>query len=177
MGSMKTLTLLRHAKTARGDADTADRDRRLTEQGREDAPAMGRWIGLNTPPPDLVLCSTAMRALETWTLAAPFIAAKRVEMRDALYLVEADKLLDILRAVPDAEATVLIVGHNAGIEDLAHDLAGDGNPDDIGAMAAKYATAGAAVLRFDTERWAAIDIGEGQLVHFMTPRRLGLRGG
>lgn len=168
----RTLTLLRHAKTERGDADTPDRDRKLLDRGRADAPEIGAWIAANAAKPDLVLCSTATRAVETWELVAPAVCAGRVTFRDDLYLAEADELMAIVRALDDGVQHVMIVGHNAGLEDFAVELVGAGNPDEIAAMAAKVPTCGVAVLGFDTGKWSTIDIGEARLIHFMTPRRL-----
>lgn len=168
----RTLTLLRHAKTERGDAEMADRDRELVDRGRADAQAMAAWIAANVEPPDLVLCSTATRAAETWKLVAPSLGGIEAQFRDDLYLAEADALMEIVRGLPDAAGHVLIVGHNAGLEDFANELVGAGNPDDVSAMSAKYPTSGVAVLGFDSELWSAIDVGEARLLHFMTPRRL-----
>src|SRR5690606_529763 len=122
--------------------------------------------------PDVVLCSTASRTRETWQLVSPALPNVPVSFRDDLYLAEADELLEIVRALPDGVSTALLIGHNSGLEDLANELVGSGNPDEIAAMAAKYPTSGVAVISFDTEKWSAIDPGEGRLLNFMTPRRL-----
>lgn len=168
----KRLILLRHAKTERADAETDDRARKLTDRGRADAPVMAAWLVAIAGMPDLVLCSTAARTRETWELVSPTMPNVPVSLRDDLYLAEADELLEILRLLPDGASTVLLIGHNSGLEDLANELVGSGNPDEIAAMAAKFPTSGVAVISFDTEKWSAIDAGEGRLLHFMTPRRL-----
>ena len=168
----RTLTLLRHAKTERGDASMADRDRRLVDRGREDAPAIAAWLADNVHAPDLVLCSTATRARQTWQLAAPLVAPARVEFRDDLYLAEADQLLAIVHTVPDGVEHLMIVGHNAGLEDFAHELVATGNPDDLAAMAAKFPTSGVAILECDAATWRDLDLASAHLLHFMTPRRL-----
>lgn len=169
----KLLTLLRHAKTERGDTDTADRDRRLTARGEADALDMAHWLEATLPAPDLVLCSTAVRTVQTWNVLAPVLGAARIEMRDDLYLAEADALLEIVRALDDRAENVVLIAHNSGIEDLANELAGEGNPDDMAAMVAKFPTSGAAVLSFETDRWSDAAVGAARLLHFMTPRRLG----
>ncbi len=168
----KKLILLRHAKTERADTNTDDRDRKLTDRGRADAPVIAAWLVASAGIPEMVLCSTAARTRETWQLISPVMPGVAVAMRDDLYLAEADELLEIVQALPDNVSSVLLIGHNSGLEDLANELVGAGNPDEIAAMAAKYPTSGAAVISFDTEKWSAIDPGEGRLLHFMTPRRL-----
>lgn len=168
----RTLILLRHAKTERGEAGKADRDRNLVDRGRADAAAMAAWLAAHVAKPDLVLCSTATRAVETWHLVAPVVPVARVEYREDLYLAEADELLAIVRSIPDDVRDVMIVGHNTGMEDFANELIAAGDPDDVAAMATKFPTAAVAVLAFDTGKWPAIDFGQARLLHFMTPKRL-----
>lgn len=169
---MPTLLLLRHAKSAWGDPALPDRERPLNERGRRAAPAMGRRIRAAGLQPDLVLCSTARRARETWTLLAPELAsAPRVLMEDGLYLCGAEAMLARLRRL-NREQAVLVVAHNPDIHELAAALAGDGPPADRRALAAKFPTGGLAVLELPA--WRELAPGTARLTLFATPRGEGV---
>ncbi len=172
---MKTLVLLRHAKAGQAGPGLGDFERALTPRGTEDAARMGRamaGLGLN---PDLVLCSKARRARQTWDLAAPELSvAPRVEIGRALYLAAPGVLLDSVRRADYAAGTVLLVGHNPGLEWLAGALSGaDSDPGALRGLAGGFPTAGLAVLIFETASWLDIDPGQGRLTHFLRPRELG----
>lgn len=116
----RRLLVMRHAKSAWPEG-VADHDRPLGPRGLRDAPAAGRFLAENGGPPDLVLCSPARRARHTWELAAaelgsPVPTPTLHEPR--LYGADGDELLDVLHGVPDEVATLLLVGHNPGLEDL-----------------------------------------------------------
>ncbi|MGW2303306.1 SixA phosphatase family protein [Streptomyces sp. NPDC001809] len=109
---------MRHAKSAWPEG-VADRDRPLGPRGLRDAPAAGRFLAETTGPPDLVLCSPARRARGTWELAAAELdgpVPTRLDPR--VYGADATELLDVLHRVPDEVGTLLLVGHNPGLEEL-----------------------------------------------------------
>src|SRR5262252_9598847 len=112
----RTLVLFRHAKSAW--PDVADHDRPLARRGIRAAPVMGRWLREAGLLPGLVLCSTARRARETWQFAQAGLAATPPVSCDARIYAAAD-LLAVLREVPPATGTVLLIGHNPAIEELA----------------------------------------------------------
>src|SRR5215831_7790661 len=112
--SGRKLVLLRHAKSAW--PDVPDHDRPLAGRGRRNAPVMGRWLRTNGYVPDRVLCSTARRARETWRLAEEGLAAAPpVSFERRVYQASAVQLLDLVRGVPSAVTTLLIVGHDPAI--------------------------------------------------------------
>ena len=161
---MKTILLLRHAKSDWGDRNMADIDRPLNARGQAAAPVMATWIAEHGLSPDLVLCSTARRTRETLALVRPALADKVPEVLDkALYLAEVPVLLARLRGLDDAVGTVLVIAHNPGLEDLAAKLS-----DFAGTMP----TAGLVVLRFDVATWKQIAPGGGKLRAFVTPKGL-----
>jgi phosphohistidine phosphatase len=183
---MRTLTLLRHAKSSwteveTGDRPLADKLRPLAPRGERDAPRMGAWLAMQGVCPDLVLCSTAVRTRQTYELVASAVAplGVPVSFRDDLYLASADDLLALVRSF-DALTTkgatpvrhVLLIGHDPGFHDLARQLCGQGNAAELAALKIKFPTAGAAVIDFAVERWQQIEAGRGTLRHFMTPKRL-----
>jgi phosphohistidine phosphatase len=170
---MKTLLLLRHAKSDWGDPARTDHERHLNQRGREAAPLIGAWLARQHLIPGLVLCSTATRTRETLQLVRPFIGKDvPVVHDDRLYLAEAATLLERVRATDDGVATLMLVGHNPGLEDLAGRLAGGGEHDALDALAHKMPTAGLAVLRFDVAGWKRVAARGGRLDAFVAPRSL-----
>lgn len=171
---MKTLLLLRHAKASRADLYLGDFDRPLTGRGRRAAALMGRVLAERQLVPDLILCSSARRARETCDGLAPALApAPEVRFEDGLYLAEPPALLRHVQALPDATRTVLLIGHNPGLERLAVRLAGSAAGDSLERLKAKYPTGALAVLRFDRSRWQEAAPGTGRLDEFVAPRDLG----
>ena len=179
----RTVVLLRHAKSAWPDAP--DHDRPLARRGRGDAPVMGRWLRAVGHLPDQVVCSTARRARETWQLAqAELGAAPPVSFDSRVYQASAMKLLDLVRGTSPAARTLLIVGHDPALPELALALAAAPQRTHAGAvsdtepsgmfdrMRAKFPTAAIAVLEF-TGRWDKLVPGSARLTRFVTPRDLG----
>ncbi len=120
----RTLVLLRHAKSDWPEG-VADADRPLADRGRRDAAAAGGWFAGELPPLDLVLCSPAVRARETWRLvAAGLPEAPPVEYRDELYGASAGTLSWLAQELPAAASTVALVGHNPGLAEAVTILTG-----------------------------------------------------
>ncbi|MEK1933916.1 MAG: histidine phosphatase family protein [Pararhizobium sp.] len=167
------LILLRHAKSAWPDG-VADRERPLAERGRKAAPVIGAYMGREKLIPDLALVSPARRAQETWKLVRETLS-KKVTERDApgVYEVSAERILDVIRAVEPGIRTLLVVGHNPGMENAASLLVADGDADAMGRMKEKFPTAGLAVIDFDVDGWDEVAAGSGYLQRFVAPRSLG----
>jgi len=178
----RTLVLFRHAKSAW--PDVPDHDRPLARRGVRAAPVMGRWLREAGLLPGLVLCSTARRARETWQFAQAGLAATPPVSYDArIYAAAAADLLAVLREVPPATGTVLLIGHNPAIEELALLLAaapgaaagpgpGGSRPGDLERMRSKFPTAAIAVLGF-AGTWPVLAPGRPRLNAFVTPRDVG----
>lgn len=171
---MKRLLLLRHAKSSWADDRLEDFDRPLAPRGERAADAMGRFLVREGLLPDLVLCSTARRTVETWKRIARVLDRKIKVRRDpALYLAEPEALLDRLRAAPDEADSVMLIGHNPGMESLARSLSDTGDRAARRRMAAKFPTGALAVIDFHVDRWSELAEGKGRLVRFVAPRDLG----
>ena len=169
---MRTLVLLRHLKSAWDDPDLADHDRPLAPRGHRAGERIRRHLEEAGVSPQLVLCSSAVRAVETWeAVRAALPEDVRVEVEDGLYLASAEALLARLNDLPDAIASVLLIAHNPGIGDLAQGLAGSGDGDAIERMTEKYPTGGLASLTFEGD-WAALAWGDAELAEFVVPREL-----
>jgi phosphohistidine phosphatase len=168
---MKTLTLLRHAKSGWDMPAARDFDRPLNARGRKAARAMGREmrrLGLGF---DRVLASPAARVTETLTeLAQGYGAAVDTRFDETIYLAPVDTLLALIRAADDADARLLLVGHNPGMEQLALLLSGPGALR--GEIAVKYPTGALAEIGFEVGHWRDVAPGEGRLARFIRPREL-----
>ncbi len=171
---MKTLHLLRHAKSEAGSGD--DHERQLAERGVTACGLVGRYLREKEVRPGLVLCSTAARARATiGTIAA---AAgwnpenPPIEFDTDLYMASAGGLLAVARRTSDACDSLMLVGHNPGMEDAARMSVGGGDPEALDAFAGKYATGALATIVFDVARWREAGRGLGRLSGFVKPRML-----
>jgi len=147
---MHRLFVLRHAKSSWNNAYQADFDRPLAPRGVQAAAAMADHVASLDPPPALVLCSTARRAQETVEpLRDRLPAGTAVLLEDDLYGADAPDLVARLRLVPDDVPSVMIVGHNPGLEDLVRSLGRAGDADLIARVRTKFPTSALATLTFD----------------------------
>ncbi len=168
----RRLVLLRHAKSDWPD-DVPDHERPLARRGRRDAPAAGRWLRKSGYVPDLVLCSTARRARETWQLAEEELGAlPQTTFEPRVYGASATDLADLARQQPPDVRTLLIVGHEPAMRALTLELA-DAQPEDgdlaaLGRVRAKFPTAAIAVLTF-TGTWPELAPRQARLTGFAVP--------
>ena len=174
---MKRLLLLRHAKTVPGGPGTDDHARKLTARGREDAPAIGRYMKKHKLEPDLICSSTSRRTVETVELVTEALKTRPdTEYLTALYLAEPETIIAIIQSAPLKAQSLCIVGHNPGMEHAASILAREPvkpkERDYFDAIEEKFPTAALAVFDFDIAHWHDIAPGEGMLVDFVRPRDL-----
>lgn len=163
---MSRLFLLRHAKAAWAQPGMRDFDRPLQPVGRSDAEALGAEMAARGYAPDRVLCSTALRARQTWAaVAGPLgVGIETAVFEDRLYSSDATGYLTIIQGESEAGA-VLVVGHNPMMEDLAAALAGDG---EASMLAAGFPTCGLAIMRFPASLSEAAP-GKASLEVFLKP--------
>lgn len=175
---MKTLYLLRHAKSSWGDPGLPDHERPLTRRGRKAATAMGRYLRGLPSRPSLVLASTARRVSETLELLLRELPDEVAVMRDrSLYLASPQRLLARLHVTSEETDSLLIIGHNPGIHEFALELSGHAADaaahDACKRLKEKYPTAALTMIRFpDAKLWCEVSPGKGSLVSFTTPRDL-----
>lgn len=167
---MKTIYLLRHAKSSWKDDSLDDIDRPLNKRGRQTAAAMGRHLADAGMAPETILCSPAVRTRETLdgvsrALAEPVPTRFEQEIYDA----EAGDLLARLRRLNDHLGSVMIIGHNPAMEDLARLLVPSADRERVGE---KFPTGSLAVIEADAESWATVEPGAGRLVDFVYGRAL-----
>lgn len=166
---MKLLYLLRHAKSSWEDERLPDHDRPLAPRGKRDARRMGAWMRRHGVAPSLALCSSAVRAMNTLERLGQVVpdgTAPRIE--DDLYGVTATALLERLRRVPEPTPSVLIVGHNPGLHELANTLAIRGN--DLDRLRAKLPTGALVALAIPIDAWQDLRRESAEVTSFVTPK-------
>ncbi len=172
---MKRLLLLRHAKAQREGAD--DHQRGLEKRGEKDSARMGRFLRDDAYIPDLILSSSAVRTRQTLKFLLPELgAAPSVQYLSELYLAEPELILTLIRRAPDKTGSLMIVGHNPGIEHCALALASVPLERKLrkryDAMDEKFPTCALAVIDFDVARWSDATPGLGELEAFVRPKDL-----
>src|SRR4051812_39740825 len=173
---MRRLMLLRHAKTEAEAPSGKDFDRRLDDRGRSDAAEIGDWMARQRHVPDLVLVSTAVRARQTWDIAAGAMkSASQPLVADVpeLYGAGPSQLLQIIHAV-DAQdpRQLLVIGHNPGMHELALALIGSGDAAGREALADNLPTSGVALIDFAIDDWSDAAFRTGRLELFVSPKLL-----
>jgi phosphohistidine phosphatase len=170
MCRVKRVYVLRHAKSSWKDASLVDHDRPLAGRGRRAAKAMREHLRAQRIDPDLVLCSTATRARETLARIEPALGRQEVKVERALYGAGADALIARLRRLPAKCDSVLLIGHNPGLQELVLALALPGPERD--AVAVKFPTAALATLEAPIDGWDELEAGAAELSAFVRPRDL-----
>ena len=154
------LIVMRHAKAGELPGGP-DAERALTERGRRDSAAAGRWLRASGFVPEAVICSAARRTRQTWQqLSAELGSEPSFSSDPALYLASADDLLDIVAQTPDPVSSLMYIGHNPAAAQLAYDLTG---------AELHFPTAAIAVIELPAP-WSALAVGRGELIAHWTPK-------
>ena len=171
--SRKICYILRHAKARPGRAGELDSERPLTPRGIRDARQIAQYMAARGYRPNLVLCSAAFRTRETLANMIGLLPpSMRIETTDSLYMAGSRTLLRCLQRLNEQTGTVLLIGHNPGLADLAAELAGQGEPADITRIREKFPTCALACLALGTTAWATLTPGTGRLTDLAYPRDL-----
>ncbi|MDQ0579580.1 SixA phosphatase family protein [Streptomyces rishiriensis] len=166
----RRLVVLRHAKSAWPDG-VPDHERPLAPRGLRDAPAAGRALAEAGCVPELALCSTAARARGTWeSAAAEWGTPPPVRFDPRLYGADVPGLLEVVHETPAEVRTLLLVGHNPGLEELVLELAGDGPGDALDEVRLKFPTSAIAVLAWHGPGWRSLAPGTALLTSMTVPR-------
>jgi phosphohistidine phosphatase len=167
------LWLFRHAKSSWDDPGLDDEDRPLAPRGERAADRIRAHLEVEAIEPELVLCSSALRARQTLARVLTALGtALEVRIEPALYTFDAAVLLDRLHRVSPDVASVLLVGHNPAMQELAMRLADRG--DRLDDLSRKYPTAGLAEITLPSGSWRALADRSGELTRFVMPRALGV---
>jgi len=167
----KELLLLRHAKSSWDNPKLDDFDRPLAPRGRDSAPLIARVLEERHWRPRMALVSSSTRTRETWELlSSHFAHAPSPTFRDSLYEASAEQLLAEVHHTPEIVSTLLVLGHNPGLEEFALRLAGnDSDQAALKQLRKKFPTAGLARLEF-TGRWAELQFGGARLLDCLRPK-------
>jgi phosphohistidine phosphatase len=172
---MKRLFLLRHAKAQPADGGCEDFDRTLMLGGMQDGAAMARYLRKSGYKVDLILCSSSARTTQTAELVLQEVESE-IDYRENLYLAEPVKILAAVRGAPAQVSSLMMVGHNPGLEATAALLAREPvrrkERARHEALEEKFPTCALAILDFDVGRWRDVEQGRGKLVDFVRPKDL-----
>ena len=170
---MKRLYLLRHAKSSWDDPAVPDFERPLNKRGRKAAKAMAEYFREAAIHPAIVLCSPSRRTRETLELIAPVLDDAPLCFDDRIYEASCTTLLACLRALPPELPSVLMIGHNPGLEHLLHTLAGHTEAERIlSRLREKYPTGSLAVLTTPGDHWKCLTDDACRLERFVCPADL-----
>jgi phosphohistidine phosphatase len=166
---VKRLFLLRHAKSSWDDPGLDDHERPLAPRGRRASKLIREHLRRERIAPSLVLCSPSRRTRETLERIMPVPGGADVSFGDELYGASSRVLIQRLREVPPDVESVMLVGHQPAIQELALDLAGDGA--DLARVRAKFPTGALATLLFAGD-WSGLGPGSAELVAYVKPKEL-----
>ena len=164
---MKTLYLLRHAKSSWDDRELLDHQRPLNKRGKKDAPKMGQWLAEQMKAPQLILCSDSVRTkatiapiLEAWQLSE-----EQLRLEPQLYHASTDVLWDLVQCCDNSIDRLMLVGHNPGLTDFANSLCQAFHSENI-------PTAGFAAFSFDIKKWDKARANEAVFETYQFPKNL-----
>ncbi|MCC6190939.1 MAG: histidine phosphatase family protein [Anaerolineales bacterium] len=162
---MKTLLIMRHAKSSWQDGGLADHERPLNKRGQRDAPRMGQLLLDNALEPEAILASTAMRARATAEAVAEALGFEgEIGLERGFYSDAPEAYFDVVRRLPDGVDTALVIGHNPGLEDLLETLTGEDE---------HLPTAAIAQVRLPIASWTEFSPEvEGSLARVWRPREI-----
>jgi phosphohistidine phosphatase len=169
---MRTLLLMRHAKSDWSSDIPNDQDRPLNTRGRRDAPLIGTYLAQNDLTPQIAMISDAERTQETWSLMEPSLPNTDASFYADLYLAEPLKMLSRLQGVSDDIQSVLLLAHQPGMSILTK-LLTRGVPDaNLTAAYSHFPTAAVAVMQFGCDSWAQLEGSTCEFVNFVRPKNL-----
>jgi phosphohistidine phosphatase len=167
------LLVLRHAKSEKAEPGMPDRKRPLNARGQRDAATIGAYIARHGLVPDLALVSAAQRTRETWEqIAATLSTPPAPVYEERLYNAGGNAILALIRQIDGSARTLLLIGHNPGLHDLARTLIASGDVESRERLNEGLPTAGLVVIDFAAENWRKLHQHGGRLERFVTPRSL-----
>ena len=168
---MLRLMLMRHAKSDWSSPGMQDTARPLTERGEKAARLMGGYMARHSLIPQRVLCSPARRTRETWSgIAAQWPTEVEVVFDERLYMATPQALLAIIRSQDARTRTLLVIGHNPGLQETAELLIAAGDVELRERLREKFPTAALSVIDFAVKKWGRIHDHSGRLDRYVTPR-------
>jgi phosphohistidine phosphatase len=168
---MKTILVLRHAKSDWSDPSSFDFERPLAKRGRKDAPRMGEVLAFFQCVPDRILSSPALRAQQTAELVAEYCGYRRsIHWEESFYGGGSHALMTALQGLPESVERPMLIGHNPTLEETVALLLGRGGAGWNEEFAIRIPTAGLVCIDVSTVNWADLEAGDGVLRWFLIPR-------
>jgi phosphohistidine phosphatase len=172
-GTAMRLMLLRHAKSEKTEAGQPDRERHLNARGHGDAPVIGAYMAHHALIPDLALVSPSTRTRETWErIVAELASRPREKFDERLYNANRAAILAAIKETAPKMGTLMVVGHNPGMHDVARHLIASGDVEARERLNEGLPTSGLVVIDFAGDDWRKLHARGGRLAHFITPRSL-----
>jgi phosphohistidine phosphatase len=170
---MRRLLLLRHAKAERSPPGGGDHERVLAPRGRADTKTLGAYLARHAFIPDRALVSTAARTRETWTLlAAAMGKTPPASFDERVYDSSPETILGAIKEAGPDTGTLLVIGHNPGLQELAAMLVASGDVEARERLGREFPTSALVVISFAVESWNGVHPRGGRLQHFLTPEWL-----
>jgi phosphohistidine phosphatase len=170
---MRRLILFRHAKAERSEPGMEDLARGLIERGRKDAARIGAYMAGHALIPDRVVLSPAARTQETWKIAATaFRPAPAAMSAQQLYDATALAIFAVIKQAPAAAHTLLVIGHNPGLHEVALMLIASGDIEARERLREKLPTSGLIIIDFAFDAWSKLHPQSGRLERFVSPKWL-----
>ena len=171
---MKTIYLLRHAKSSWDNPELDDFDRPLAKRGMKSSNKIGKYLKKNKFIPDIVYYSTAIRAKQTWDWVNRIIKKKKnIIYKDNLYMANSADFMNIVKKTNNKHKSLMIISHNPGIENFALELIKNKKNNKYKSISFKYPTAGLAIIKFKSVvNWSKIKYENGDIYVFIKPRDL-----
>ena len=163
------LYVLRHAKAENGTPGQADRERSLAPRGVDAAQRVADYFEATGIRCDAALVSPAVRTRQTFGLVRAALGDPETRLEERLYAAPAERIAAVIGELEPSVVSVIVVGHNPGVHQLAFDLAGDGEPSAMDGLRSGFPTAALASLRIDGPTWD-LTVGSGYLESFVVPR-------
>lgn len=169
----KTLFLLRHAKSSWSAPAHSDFERPLNRRGERSAAVIGIMMKQEKIAPDLILCSSARRTLQTRDIIYPYMPRNcPVEETSRIYEASVRDIFAVLSELPDNVQKPLLIGHNPGLEQLTMSLCGAAGGEELARVQEKFPTGALATIELTIDTWSDIAPGKGRLRHFVAPKDL-----
>ena len=166
--AVKSIHLLRHAKSSWKEPELDDHDRPLSKRGRRVATALAHYLQRSPLAPDVVLCSSAARARQTLDVIGTALRPSKVVLDRTIYEAGPRELLKLLRQLPESAESVLLIGHNPALHELAVTLAGVKSVGKLPSLTEKFPTAALASFQFDGS-WTALQAHQTTVIGYLAP--------
>ena len=170
---MKTIFLLRHAKSSWNKPELDDFERPLAPRGIKSAEKIGKYLKKEKLLPDIIYCSKAVRAKETWELVNRIVKKKNnINYKNKLYMANFSDFLNIIKETKDNFKSLMLISHNPGIENFALEIIKNKESEKYKNIDYKYPTGALSIIKFNIKKWNEVTSSTGEIYEFIKPKEL-----